>query len=200
MGRKKKIPRTTQFRHYKINNNADESVFDSSETEAEARRSSQNLNIDNHENSFNQENAIFDNHQQFNSDTQINEVEDECEIDETIDSTKYDHDNNTESIFEDFVKAIDSETINETDLATAYLAAFFNGRTTQDSLSDYLTLSNISSKIKLPTSFNGLTNLVFGGQKSTLDYEKYWFCNSCVKKVDSLSDRHQRSCPSCKSR
>ena len=57
------------------------------------------------------------------------------------------------------------------DLSAAYLAAFFNGSTSQNSLSDYLTLSNITSIIKIPTTFNGLTNLLIGN-KINLGYEQ----------------------------
>ena len=54
----------------------------------------------------------------------------------------------------------DLTNITPSDLSAAYLAAFFNGIKTQASLSDYLTLSNLTSNIKIPTTFDGLTNFL----------------------------------------
>jgi hypothetical protein len=43
----------------------------------------------------------------------------------------------------------DCNAITQEELVAAFLASFYNGRTSQSSLSDYLKLSNISSPIKL---------------------------------------------------
>ena len=114
-------------------------------------------------------------------------------------SNKYNNaPNDEEYSMSDFIDALDSE-ITKIDLATAYLAAFFNGRTTQDSLTDFIKLSNITSQIKLPASFDGLKDLVVGKYNS-LVYSKSWFCNTCIKPVDSPDNRFERKCPICKTR
>ena len=56
----------------------------------------------------------------------------------------------------------DLTNITPSDLSAAYLAAFFNGIKTQASLSDYLTLLNLTSNIKIPTTFDVLTNFLIG--------------------------------------
>jgi hypothetical protein len=85
------------------------------------------------------------------------------------------------------------------DLAAAYLAAFFNGRTSLQSLNDYLKLSNIYSPVKLPTTFNGLKNLI-STNTDNLIYEKSWFCGTCLKHFTQLISRLQRTCEYCKTR
>ena len=85
------------------------------------------------------------------------------------------------------------------EIAAAFLAAFYNGRTSQSSLTDYLKLSNIYSTIKLPTSFDGLRNLI-KDDTSELNYEKTWFCGTCQKLIANLNNRFQRSCAICKTR
>ena len=89
--------------------------------------------------------------------------------------------------------------ITEEELAAAYLAAFFNGKTTQSSIKDFLQLSNISSNVKLPTSFDGLVK-VLTGEKPKFMHSKSWFCNICKKQVKKLTNRFQRECETCKSK
>jgi len=93
----------------------------------------------------------------------------------------------------------DCNAITQEELAAAYLASFYNGRTSQSSLSDYLKLSNFSSPIKLPTTFDGLSSLFINKTKK-LKYVKSWFCCICLKTIDKLNDRYQRNCPTCQSR
>ena len=135
-----------------------------------------------------------------NTSTNFDHESDQSIIEEIISSDKYDLRKDVEeNVFDDFIEANSTGVINQNDLATAYLAAFFNGRTTQDSLKDYLRLSNFSSQIKLPTTFDGLSQLVVG-KKNSVKFEKSWFCNTCTKQIKSLHNRLQRSCPFCKSR
>ncbi len=63
--------------------------------------------------------------------------------------------------------------ITKEELAAAYLASFYSGKTTQSSLTDYLQLSNIYSPVQLPTTFNGMVQTVFF---TTLHYfiKKSW--------------------------
>jgi len=105
---------------------------------------------------------------------------------------------------DDFIEGISDiyhfgEEITEEALAAAYLSAFYNGRTTQSSLADYLKLSNLTSQIKLPTTFNGLRNLVMGNHEQ-LTYSKSWYCSNCMKIYDKLSNSHQRLCTVCNTR
>jgi hypothetical protein len=105
----------------------------------------------------------------------------------------------TEECMSDFIEAISSDDVTQTELVTAYIAAFFNGRTTQTSLSDFIKLSNITSQVKLPTSFDGLKNIVVG-KNNSLVYSKTWFCNVCIKPITSLNHRLDRHCPICKTK
>jgi hypothetical protein len=94
----------------------------------------------------------------------------------------------------------DCNAIKQEELAAAFLAYFYNGtRTSQSSLSDYLKLSNISSPIKLPTTFDGLSSLLIN-KTTKLKYVKSWFCCFCLKTIDKLNDRYQRNCPTCHSK
>ncbi len=107
-----------------------------------------------------------------------------------------DDDNNFDTEMNSFFT--NGEILKE-DLAAAYLAAFYSGKTSQTSLTDYLKLSNIYSQIKLPTTFDGLKNLV-QGKSCDFQYDKTWFCGICLKSFKSLSTRFQRSCNVCKTR
>ena len=134
------------------------------------------------------------NHQDYHLEGDDNDSEEE------ITSNKYDYVNaNDNDFLPDLVEALSSSEITKNDLAIAYLSAFFNGSTSQDSLSDYIKLSNFTSHIKLPTTFGGLSNLVIG-KKQQLNSNKSWFCNTCIKEIKSLDSRLQRSCSTCKSR
>jgi hypothetical protein len=79
------------------------------------------------------------------------------------------------------------------------LAAFYNGRTSQSSLSDYLKVTNIFSPIKLPTNFDGLKSKIKGKTRD-LDFTKSWFCGTCLKSIKTLNNRLQRSCDACSTR
>jgi hypothetical protein len=186
----KVIPRQTKYRHTKLNNHPQPS------NNANTSVVSENINgnaLESDNNVLTEENNILgDDH--FNSSTT-----DEIETDEIISTNNYSDDYVNDDLLHDLVEAVSSDEINEKDLATAFLAAFFNGRTTQDSLSDYLTLSNFTSTLKLPTSFNGLSNMVLG-KHNTLKYEKSFFCNVCRKQLKSPNNDILRACPTCKSR
>ena len=122
-----------------------------------------------------------------NTSTNFDHESDQSIIEEIISSDKYDLRKDVEeNVFDDFIEANSTGVINQNDLATAYLAAFFNGRTTQDSLKDYLRLSNFSSQIKLPTTFDGLSQLVVG-KKNSVKFEKSWFCNTCTKQITRVN-------------
>jgi hypothetical protein len=131
-----------------------------------------------------------------------NDIEEEVVDDEEqIDNNRYERDrfNQEESVFQDIFESLISKDITKNDLAIAYLTAFFNSQSTQDSLSDFIKLSNFTSDIKLPCTFDGLSNLVIG-KDNTLKHEKAWFCNICIKSIKKTDDRLQRSCYTCKSR
>ncbi len=68
---------------------------------------------------------------------------------------------------------LNDESISEEDLAAAYLTSFYNGRVSQKSLKDFLTIGNLRSSIKLPTSY-GLISLLNMNDKK-VQYEKSWF-------------------------
>jgi hypothetical protein len=90
-------------------------------------------------------------------------------------------------------------------LAAAYLTLFFKGKLTQSALSVTIELANITSSVKLPTSFDGLVNKIIKknpkNKERNLDYDKTWFCGYCIKLTTVLErDRFQRECINCGSR
>lgn len=86
--------------------------------------------------------------------------------------------------------------ISREDLAAAYLTGFFDGRITQSTVSNFLSISNITSEVKLPTSFDGLINLLIG----TANYKKFkkaYYCSNCLSTIETLNSRYQRVCEKC---
>ena len=60
-------------------------------------------------------------------------------------------------------------------------------------------LANVTSSIKLPSSFDGLLNILVN-KKDLIDYNKTWFCGYCLKHFQVLENRLQRSCSKCNTR
>jgi hypothetical protein len=90
-------------------------------------------------------------------------------------------------------------------LAAAYLTLFFKGKFTQRALSATIELGNLTSPVKLPTSFDGLVNKITKNNahkhERNHDYDKTWFCGYCIKSTSVLErDRFQRECINCGSR
>ena len=63
-------------------------------------------------------------------------------------------------------------------------------------LKDFITLSNITSNIKLPSSFDGLAKLLMKSEQTKI-YTKSWFCGVCLTTFNNLDNRFQRSCEKC---
>jgi hypothetical protein len=82
------------------------------------------------------------------------------------------------------------------ELAAAYLAAFFAGKITQSALSSFLELSNITTQVKLPTSFDGLIGILIGN-KNLKTYKKTFYCSSCLKLLTNVSSKLDRMCKVC---
>jgi hypothetical protein len=65
-------------------------------------------------------------------------------------------------------------------LAAAYLTLFFKGKLTQRALSATIELGNLTSPVKLPTSFDGFVNKITKNDahkhERNHDYDKTWFC------------------------
>jgi hypothetical protein len=133
---------------------------------------------------------------EYSNDEESNLKSEEEDNNNTNESNSFIDDQN---FFPELIEALSSDEITKNDLAIAYLTAFFNGSSTQDSLSDYIKLSNLTSSIKLPATFNGLSNLVIGKQNN-LKFEKSWFCDICIKPFKNIPNRLQRSCNFCKTR
>ncbi len=108
------------------------------------------------------------------------------------DDISEDYDQNLSSFFKD-------EAISKEELSAAFMAAFYNGRSTQSSLFDYLRLANIFSPIKIPTTFDGLKRQI-QGKSTDLVFNKTWFCGTCLKIIKMLNNRFQRTFDVCKSR
>jgi len=99
---------------------------------------------------------ITDHHESNNTLIYLSEQSDDDDID--------DDNENADSLNE-----LLRDEITKEELAAAYLASFYSGKTTQSSLTDYLQLSNIYSPVQLPTTFNGLAQILL---KRKLDFIK----------------------------
>ena len=82
------------------------------------------------------------------------------EINESVNNSLDSSEDDNENLDDQLNDLLRNEKITEEELAAAYLAAFFNGKTSQSSIKDFLQLSNISSNVKLPTSFDGLVKVL----------------------------------------
>ena len=72
-------------------------------------------------------------------------------------------------IIDDLTAFVVDNTITKEDVASAFLAAFYDGAATQKSLTSFLTLSNIMNKtIQIPTTFSGLVSLLNGNKKNLI--------------------------------
>ena len=91
--------------------------------------------------------------------------------------------------------------LKKEELEAAFLAAFFKGKTTQDSITDFLELSNIHAleHLKLPTTFDGIVKVITG-EKPKFMFSKSWFCGICLKLIAKLKNRFQRNCEICKTK
>lgn len=103
------------------------------------------------------------------------------------------------SIQNDISVLLQKTDITKEELAAAYLTLFFESKITQEALTTIIKLSNITSAIKLPTSFDGLLNILTN-KDILVDYQKSWFCGNCLKHISSLESRLQRICLKCNTR
>ena len=99
----------------------------------------------------------------------------------------------------DFSDLIITEDITKDELAAAYLTLFFDAKVTQTALATTIKLFNITSSIKLPSSFDGLLNILVN-KSDLLDFKKTWFCGCCLKLITALENRSQRLCSKCNTR
>ena len=108
-----------------------------------------------------------------------------------------DSDSDSDSNISEFLKT----ELKREDLAAVFLAWFYSGSMTQDSLKGSLEISNMSNNsIKLPTSFDGLTNIIFEKKKKFI-HKKVWFCGVCLKTFSKEQvNRFERACRTCKTR
>ena len=113
---------------------------------------------------------------------------------ENTDFNSIDSDNDLDH--DDFIDIFGQTQLTKEDLSAAYLTAFFSGKITQTALKDFISISNIASEIKLPTSFDGLTKVLMG-KNNIYKYTKSWFCGVCLKTFNKMEDRYQRSCSQC---
>jgi hypothetical protein len=84
----------------------------------------------------------------------------------------------------------------EEEIAAALLTIFYCGGLTQFCLAMVTRLFNILSKFKVPTTFDGLSNLLHKKSDKHEEYSKKWFCKICQVEV-TIQDRFQRDCKTC---
>ena len=185
-----KIPISTQNDHKRENNlllNNKISTVNKSVNQDQEKEKEKTINQQNSSNEF----LII------TSDNLVEELEtiqSESESSDEIEEEKEE-----DLINDDLKNIIQDKDITRDELAAAFLAAFFNGKITQSSLTDFLQLSNIIWPIKMPTTFDGLIKVI-NGEKPNLMANKTWYCSICLEKTTKLDDRFQRACKKCKSK
>jgi hypothetical protein len=107
--------------------------------------------------------------------------------------------NQSDESLDELVSVLRSNEMSKEDLAAVHLAAFYDSKMTQSGLTTFLQLSNISSNIKLPTTFDGLVRILTEDKPKPVD-SKSWFCGVCLKNVTNLKNRFQRECETCKAK
>jgi len=112
---------------------------------------------------------------------------------EVISQTETGMNNQKQLDQDDLHDILQDENITKEELAAAYLTAFYQCGPTQRTLTNFSQLHNISSPLKLPTSFSCLTNIIDKSFED-LSYIKFWYCGTCIKIFYQLKNRFQREC------
>ena len=87
-----------------------------------------------------------------------------------------------------------NEEHSKEDLAAAALSFFFAGKMTQEHFSKCMKFFNLTSKIKIPTTFSSLKKLITD-QAESISFEKQLFCKNCNEHVQYK--RYKRNCEHC---
>ena len=193
----KEMPFSTYFHHlskenrvinnqFSSNDNSNENNLVTSYTESiHDVNATNNSSIEN-DARFENPNFIANSYNQLDNFNIIDNCDDEIVELNSIEKL-HNHFEDDDDIFFYLKEALCSN-ISKKDLAAGYLAAFYSGRNTQKSLSDYLKLSNIASNIKLPVTFNGLKNLIMN-DSNELYYKLRHFCGTCLKIIESPNNK-----------
>ena len=100
----------------------------------------------------------------------------------------------------DLKKTISNISNNKEEQAALYLSCFYSGRNTQSSLTDFIEAVNFQFKTEIPTTFDGLCDIIFG-RKRKFAKQKIYFCIFCLKTINlNQNERIRRTCPNCQSR
>ena len=87
--------------------------------------------------------------------------------------------------------------VSREEQAAAYLTLFFKGKLTQTALATAIELSNITSSVKIPTSFDGLLNII-SNKANLAEYDTTWYCGFCLICIpDKDLPAFQRECSVC---
>ena len=81
------------------------------------------------------------------------------------------------------------------DLSAAALTFYFSGKMTQEHFSKALKFFNLTSNIKIPTTFGSLKNIITSDNGS-IRFDKRNFYQNCNKLV-TLKSQYQRACDTC---
>jgi len=119
------------------------------------------------------------------------------EVDDDLNEIQDDEDNDVDEENEDFVDDSIPSDLSKEELAAAFLACFYSGRTTQQSLHDYIELSNMSSIVKIPKKIDQLAKSI-GFDKTKFIHSKVFYCHICIKQFSNKI--HRRSCEICNTR
>ena len=93
---------------------------------------------------------------------------------------------------------IEGNDTNKTELCAAALAFYFSGRMAQEHFSIAIKFFNLSSSIKLPTSFDYVKNAICS-DNDLITFEKKYFCSKCSQEY-KLEQRYQPAFVICSSK
>jgi hypothetical protein len=89
-----------------------------------------------------------------------------------------------------------SEPLSLESICAILLIAFYTTRMTQFCFKLIIQAMKTISKIDIPITFDGISNILLKDQSETIQSQKRWFCASC-KVYANLEKRYQRNCSKC---
>lgn len=121
---------------------------------------------------------------------------------ESVLSLSFDHQvnySNEESSFSEEYLINNKENLSLS-LSTSLLCLFFAGKLSQSSVSLICEFSNLltDNRLPIPKNFNSCQQQLLA--KNSINFKKYWFCNSCTKLFYEIDNKLKNRCAFCNKR
>jgi hypothetical protein len=187
---KLKIPKSTRFNREKLkrfneelNNSSNKNLINNSETTTFIQPPHPESEYDNSNHDI--ENCLNNNNNlSFSSDDDEDDIDEQNALDEITND----------------LNLIDLEQLPIETTCAIILNMFFNARLTQTALAIVVKTFNLFKRSRIPSSFNGLANILFDHLNDNREYDKQWYCNICLKLFQEKLDKSVRRCSTCNSR